>query len=99
MTEELTHSSISDFIRQWVKEMMRGEGYETLDELVAQGYCADLATVLWQYFDAPDAVVFHSSDDPCHTWIEFQGKHYDMQNPGGVIDPGRLLYFQNANAS
>lgn len=87
-----THQTIAAFIRQWVRDMLDQHGI-TFNELLDQGYCADLATVIWEHFGRNLAIRFHETDAPCHTWLEFDGRHYDMQNPDGVKDWHQMDYF------
>lgn len=90
--EHLTQQALAKFIRETVAEWMRD--FESLDELVKQGYCADLATVTWEHFGRSDALIFHDSDKPCHTWLEFEGRHYDMQSPDGAESPEQMEHFR-----
>jgi hypothetical protein len=88
----VTHEGISGWIKEWVADMVRD--YSSFDELLCQGYCADLATLLWEAFGRHESIIFHSCDYPCHVWIEFNGRHYDMQNPDGVDTWKAMDYFQ-----
>ncbi len=88
---DITHENITAFIKQWIAEEL--QNYKDLEELVNQGFCADLASNISEYFGSSELIKFHSKDDPCHTWIEFDGRHYDMQNPNGVQNWQELTYF------
>lgn len=89
-----TRQAIADYIRQWVKEAL--PDYRNFNDLLKQGFCADLADLVWRKF--PD-VKFHSTGNhggtPVHTWVSFGGYHFDMQNPEGVADWKQMLYFKN----
>ncbi len=87
--------AITDFIRDWIERTKQSDNCDTLDEVVELGLCADLATVVWEHFGQPDDIKFRSSSDPVHTWIEYNGRHYDMQNPEGVDDWPLLAYFKD----
>jgi hypothetical protein len=79
-------------IRQWIELTMKNENLETLDDLVSCGYCADLADFIKKHFQSS---IIRSWNNPRHTWIEFEGKHYDMQNPQGVLNWKKLIYFKD----
>jgi hypothetical protein len=84
--------TITEFILQWRKDMMKYENVNTIQELVECGLCADLATVISEHF--PD-VKIHSWNNPVHTWVEYEGWHYDMQNPYGMKKWRKLEYFKH----
>lgn len=83
----LSKESITKFIKSWING-------QCVDELVEQGYCADLATLIWEHFDHSNSIHFNSCDNPVHTWIEFEGIHFDLQNPEGVSAWQKLEYFK-----
>ena len=72
--------------------MMRDYNCPTLNDLVEYGLCADLATVIQEKF--PD-VKIHSWDGPIHTWVEFEGYHFDMESPEGVKNWREMEYFKD----
>ena len=83
---------ITTFIRNWIKRIKYHDNLNTIQEVVELGLCADLATILWEKY--PNTTV-HSNDHCIHTWIESNGKHYDMQNPKGVKNWKKLRYFKD----
>lgn len=86
-----TRTHIERFIREWIAETQPEFG--SFENLLKQGFCADLATVIDENFDG-DEIKFHSCGDPVHTWVEFDGYHYDMQNPEGVRNWRDMKYFE-----
>lgn len=91
-----TRQTITDFIQKWIVRMCDSCGTTTIDELVELGFCADLADNIHRLF--PE-VAFHSTGNkpksPVHTWVSFEGIHFDMQNPNGVDDWKKLDYFKD----
>ncbi len=87
-----TRTRIERFIRQWIAETQPEFG--TFEELLKQGYCADLATIVWEHFGCHKAIRLESCGDPVHVWVVFDGHHYDMQNPEGVQNWRDMKYFE-----
>lgn len=92
---------ITQFIRDWITETITHYNYPDFNHLLEQGYCADLADNIWHRFSNTrgEGLEFHNTGDdpltPVHTWIEYDGYHFDMQNPEGVRDWTKMLYFKD----
>lgn len=93
LLKEISHQAIQEFIKEWVSEMLTKHGFSYLDQLVREGYCADLAAVIWEHFGGNPELEFGNSDSPVHTWIIFRGRHFDMQCPIGVLTQSEMPYF------
>ena len=87
-----TPEAITSFIADWKRSVMDEENCETLQDLIELGMCSDLATLVWEEFEGVE-IRHLENDGVVHFWIEFQGRHYDMQNPEGVSDWRKLDYF------
>ena len=93
----VTSQRITALISEWVRLAMDDYCLSDINELVREGYCADLATWVWEELGKPrtEVLSFGNSDNPEHTWLIFEGKHYDMQCPQGVDSKELMPYFQN----
>lgn len=83
--------TISELIHEWIDEVVKE--YSSFDEMLNQGFCADLATWLSEVHIDSKSFIWHDCNEPCHVWIEYQGRHYDMQNPDGVENWQEMAYF------
>jgi hypothetical protein len=98
MVPRPTSRRIEAFINQWLVKIKRKNKCDTLAEVLELGMCEVLAKDIWKYFNKSAAIKFISLHDAGlgHSWVVFNGKHYDMQNPAGVEHWKRLLYFDGA---
>jgi hypothetical protein len=88
-----TPARITQFIREWIKDTIRDYNYN-LAEVIRAGIADVLAVTIWKHFDFSDKFKIHTSGNPEHTWIEYNGLHYDMENPEGVKNWKKLDYFK-----
>lgn len=87
---------ITNYIKAWIVEALKN--YSSFEALLEDGLCADLADNISRNF--PNVMFFNTGDDektPVHTWISYGGYHFDMQNPEGVKDWKKLLYFKDTD--
>lgn len=89
------HQHIESFIRSWVAETMRDLGITDMQEFVQQGYCADLAMFIWESLtpEEQQQVEWCDCEAPCHTWIRYNGRHYDMLDPQGAPSQTEMKEF------
>jgi hypothetical protein len=100
MAKKLNRRNLTAFIRQWIKDEVKN--WNNFEHMLEQGFCADLASSIdhcfgsaWLTQDNVGMIVIHNCGNPVHTWIEFDGLHYDLQNPEGVGSWQRLKYFND----
>ena len=69
--------------------------------MVPNGHCAELATLVWEglcpnvpmAFDSTFGLQWRDCDAPCHTWLYFDGRHYDMLDSEGASSQAAMKEF------
>lgn len=86
---------LTTIIRKLIKE------YEKKKQMtpcqINGGWCADFALEAKRRLDDVDAKI-RADTDSRHTWLEFEGKHYDSEAPDGVEDWRELPLFKNSKS-
>lgn len=91
----MVNQKVSKFILEWIETAMTWDKLKSVEQLVDMGFCADLASVIYSQFHQDTKVLFRNCGDPCHTWVEIEGLHYDMQNPHGIENWKNMKYFKD----
>lgn len=85
-------------IARLLREIPAREGMRPYD--LNNGRCEDVAEEV--NGAVPDAEALYTEDFfgedtdlPGHVWIQYKGRHYDVEAPDGVEDPRDLPIFKN----
>lgn len=88
MNHRPTHQEVTEAVQSILYEFSRERSdIGTSDPVgINSGYCRWFADEVLDYLNDPDAVVRYDAAY-IHTWLEFDGQHYDAEHPEGVEDP------------
>lgn len=90
---------ITKAIKATIPKIMADEKYKNVSDINV-GSCFDFAFEVCQKLKDQGIRTAKMRKGKGHTWIEYNGKHYDAESPRGVKAPNRLMYFKrNARLS
>lgn len=84
--KELVTEAIESCLHEYIHE--RDISVYTPAE-INNGYCRMFIADVVDYLGNPDDVVRHDASD-VHSWIEYDGRHYDAETPRGVPEACQL---------
>lgn len=84
----LLNESISKVIRNLIPVTIKQERYKSVAD-INDGSCFDFAHEVCQHVKGAK---LHRG--PSHSWVKFNGKHYDAEHPTGVSHPSKLNYYK-----
>jgi len=98
---ELTHQQLGQLVHDKSRKILDEKHWLDGFLHINKGHCTDLASRVYHELPPGSGVTVMQYEDPDghkdHQWLEYEGRHYDAEHPGGVDDWRRLKHFRHVH--